>query len=216
MKRHIQIMDKLILLFVIFISFTSFCQTVQSVIEIPKLKIEIISGSTQYFKNAKNYHILFDYSNLKVGEYANELSYIDYMKDDAEKRKKGSSDNWVNKWYKARTDIFQPKFIELFNKFSGNKIIVDTINNNQQYILSLHTQIIEIGFNKNFKKSPTYINVTVTIYDRNDFDKSFIISMINVIGDEVFSSSSADLQRLEEAYAKCGKELAKYLRYEIY
>jgi hypothetical protein len=40
--------------------------------------------------------------------------------------------------------------------------------------------------------------------------------MENIIGDEVFSSYSDDFRRIEEAYAKCGKELAKYMCKEIY
>ena len=43
-------------------------------------------------------------------------------------------------------------FIMLFEKSSGNKIIVDTVFKNQQYVLKLHTQFIEIGFNRNFEK----------------------------------------------------------------
>ena len=211
-------MNKLIYLLVVFvcISLNNYAQKVKSVTEIPKLKIEILSGNPEYFKNAINYHILFDYSNLKVGQYADEKSYIEYMKDDAEKRKEGSSENWVKKWYANRTEFFQPKFIELFNKFSGSKIKVDSVYKNQQYVLSLHTQFLEIGFNKNFTKSPTYINVIATIYEPNSSENPLIVSMENVIGDEVFSSYSDDYRRIEEAYAKCGKELAKYMLKEIY
>jgi hypothetical protein len=211
-------MNKLIFLLIVLFSnpLNNFGQKVRSVTEIPKLKIGILSGDPEYFKNANNYHILFDYSNLKVGQYADEQSYIEYMKDDAEKRKEGSSDNWVKKWYSDRADVFQPKFIELFNKYSGNKIIIDSIYKNQQYVLCLHTQFLEIGFNKNFTKSPTYINVIVTIYEPNSSEKPLIISMVNIIGDEVYSSYSDDYRRIEEAYAKCGKELAKYMLKEIY
>jgi hypothetical protein len=211
-------MNKFIFLFVVLVnlSLINFGQRVKSVTEIPKLKIEILSGNPKYFKNANSYHIQFDYSNLKVGKYADEQSYIEYMKDDAEKRAEGSSGNWVKKWYSDRTDVFQPKFIELFNKFSGNIIKIDTVYKNQKYVLSLHTQFLEIGFNKNFTKSPTYINVIVTIYEPNSSEKPLVISMENIIGDEVASSYSPDFRRIEEAYAKCGKELAKYMCREIY
>jgi len=211
-------MNKFFLLFVVLVnvSLYNFGQIVKSVTKIPKLKIEILSGNPKYFKNDNSYHIRFDYSNLKVGQYADEQTYIEYMKDDAEKRKKGSSVNWVRKWYSDRTDVFQPKFIEVFNKFSGNKIKVDTVYRNQKYVLSLHTQFLEIGFNRNFTKSPTYINVTVTISELNSSEKPLIVSMLYIIGDEVFSSYSDDFRRIEEAYAKCGKELAKYLCKVIY
>lgn len=211
-------MNRLIFLLIFFVSIplNNFGQMVKSVTEIPKQKIGILSGNPEYYKNAINYHIRFDYSNLKVGQYADEQSYIDYMKDDAEKRKEGSSDIWLRKWYSDRNLVYQPKFIELFNKFSGNKIKIDTVYKNQQFVLSLNTQFLEIGFNKNFTKSPTYINVIATIYEPNSSEKPLIISMENVVGDEVFSSYSDDYRRIEEAYAKCGKELAKYMLKEIY
>ena len=211
-------MNKFILSFAVLVilPLNNFCQRVKSVVEIPNQKIEILSGNPKYFKNAKSYHLLFDYSDLKVGEYADEQAYIEYMKDDAEKRKKNSSDIWVNKWYSDRKEVFQPKFMELFNKSFGNKAKVDTVFMNQQYVINLHTQFIEIGFNRNFKKSPTYINVIVTIYDSNDSEKPLIISMSNLIGNEVLSSYSSDFRRIEEAYAKCGKELAKYMKRVIY
>jgi hypothetical protein len=211
-------MKKFIFLLVVLvnISINNFGQSVKSVIKIPKLKIEILSGNPKYFKNDNSYHIQFDYSNLKVDEYSDEQTYIEYMKDDAEKRKKGSSDKWVEKWYSDRTNVFQPKFIELFNKFSGNKIKVDTVFKNQKYVLNLHTRFLAIGFNKNFTKSPTYINVIVTISELNSSEKPLIISMENIIGDEVFSSYSDDYRRIEESYAKCGKELAKYMCKVIY
>jgi hypothetical protein len=198
------------------IPLNNFGQSVKSVVKIPKLKIEILSGNPEYFKNNNSYHLQFDYSDLKVDEYADEQAYIDYMKDDAEKRKKGSSGAWVEKWYSHRADVFQPKFEELFNKFSVNKIIIDTIFKDQKYVLNLHTRFVAIGFNKNFTKSPTYINVIVTISEMNSQEKPLIISMENIIGDEVFSSYSEDYRRIEEAYAKCGKELAKYLCKVIY
>ena len=211
-------MIKFIFLFLVLINFplNNFGQRVKSVTETPKLKKEIQSGNPKYFKNSNSYHIQFDYSDLKVGKYADEQSYIEYMKDDAERRKKGSSDNWLNKWYSDRTDVFQPKFIEVFTKYSGNKIKVDTVFKNQQYVLKLHTQFIEIGFNRNFKESPTYINVVVTIYEPDNPEELLVISMENIIGKEVFSSYSADFRRIEEAYAKCGKELAKYMLKIIY
>lgn len=211
-------MNKFVFLLVILIctSLNNFGQKVKSVIEIPDQKIEIISGNPLDFKHAGSYHIRFDYSNLKVDDYADEQSYIEYMKDDAEKRKKGSSEMWERKWYNDRPVVFQPKFIELFNKSSGNKFSVDTVFNNQKYILNLHTKFVAIGFNRNFKKSPTFINVAITIYELNSPDKPLIISMTNMIGNEVFSSYSADFRRIEEAYAKCGKELAKYMKEVIY
>jgi hypothetical protein len=211
-------MKRLIILLILLtgVKLSGFGQSVKSVTDIPKLKIEILSGNPKYFKNAKNYFLQFDYSDLKIGGYNDEQAYIDYMKEDAELRKKGSSDAWLKKWKSDRTEFFQPKFLEVFNSYSGNKIIADTVLNNQQYTLKLHTQFIEIGFNRNFKKSPTYINIVASISDLEGTEQPLIISIENVVGNEVFSSYSPDFRRIEEAYAKCAKELAKYMNKVIY
>ena len=191
------------------------CQKVKSVVEEPDQKIVILSGNPEAFKKAGSFHVTFDYTDLKVDGYDNEQAYIAYMMDDAEKRKKGSSENWLKKWYSNRDTVYQPKFMELFSKYGAAKFKADTVQNGQPYIMVLHTQFVAIGFNKNFTKSPTYINALVTIKGSSNADP-LVISMENIIGDEAFSSYSPDFRRIEEAYAKCGKELARFLLKNIY
>ncbi len=79
-------------------------------------EFELVSGSPKLFKQARDLYLTFDYSDLRVGEYGEEEAYIEYMKDDAEKRKEGSSEEWLRSWNDARIELFQPKFIELFDK----------------------------------------------------------------------------------------------------
>ena len=190
-------------------------QSVKSVVEVPKQEIEILSGSAKYFKKASCYFIQFDYSDLKIGGYENEAAYIAYMREDAELRRK-SADEWEQKWFDDRKTVFEPKFLELYDKYAGSKIKLDQKTKEQKFVLKLHTQFIEIGFNRNFKESPTYINVIVTISDKNSTEEPLVISMKYVIGKEAMSSYSADFRRIEEAYAKCGKELARYMKKVIY
>ena len=190
-------------------------QSVKSVVEVPKQEIEILSGSAKYFKKASSYFIQFDYSDLKIGGYENEAAYIAYMREDAELRRK-SADEWEQKWFDDRKTVFEPKFLELYDKYAGSKIKLDQKTKEQKFVLKLHTQFIEIGFNRNFKESPTYINVIVTISDKNNIEEPLVISMKYVIGKEAMSSYSADFRRIEEAYAKCGKELARYMKKVIY
>ena len=98
------------------------------ILQVNAQEFELVSGNPKLFKLAGNLHLTFDYSDLYVGEYGNEEAYIEYMKDDAERRKKGSSEAWLIKWYEARIEFFQPKFIELFNKYSNSKKVI--IKNN--------------------------------------------------------------------------------------
>lgn len=189
--------------------------SMEDVVDVPKKEMKILSGNPKYFKKTFNYFIQFDYSDLKIGGYENEIAYIEYMREDAELRRK-SADDWENKWFSDRKSIFEPKFLEMFHKYATYNTILDTTDKNQDFVLKLHTQFIEIGYNQNFKKSPTYINVLVTISDKNSIEEPLVISMKYLIGNEVMNSYSDGFRRIEEAYAKCGKELAKYMRKVIY
>lgn len=180
-------------------------------------EFEIVSGNPKLFKQAGNLHLTFAYSDLFVGEYGDEEAYIEYMKDDAELRKKGSSEAWLESWYNVRTELFQPKFIELFKKYSNSKKVTINENfNDQLYELNIHTIFIEAGFNKNGKRAPALINVIVTIFEINKPENQLVISVTGAPGNEVMSSYSPDYNRIEEAYAKLGKELAKYMSKVIY
>ena len=180
-------------------------------------KIEIISGNPKMFKEAKSYYLTFNYSDLSVAKYGDEQAYIEYMKDDAEKRKKGSSEQWLEKWNGDRVNFYQPKFIELFDKnLSHRKAKADTQLTSQKHELNVHTTFIEPGFNKNGKRSPALIDVTVTISEINNPNQQLVISMKGVPGNEVMGSYYPDYLRIAEAYAKCGKELAKYMSRVIY
>lgn len=204
-----------LLIFVLLIPINGISQSVKSVVKVPKQEIEILTGSPKYFKNASSYFIQFDYSDLKIGGYEDEAAYVEYMREDAELRRK-SADEWEKKWLSDRKSVFEPKFLEIFHKYAGTKIKLDPKAKERNFVLKLHTQFIEIGFNRNFQKSPTYINVLATLSDENSNEEPLVISMKYVIGNEVMSSYSADFRRIEEAYAKCGKELARYMRKVIY
>ena len=205
----------LLIIYALFIPTIGISQSVKNVVEVPKQEIEIISGNPKYFNKVDSYYIQFDYTDLKIGGYENEEAYIAYMREDAELRRK-SPDEWEQKWFNDRATVFEPKFLELFHKYAGAKIKLESKGSDQKFILQFHTQFIEIGFNRNFKESPTYINVIVTISDTTSKEEPLIISMKYVIGREVMSSYSANFRRIEEAYGKCGKELAKYMRKVIY
>lgn len=203
------------MIYALLIPIIGISQSVKSVVEVPDQEIEILSGTPEHFKNARSYYIQFDYTDLLIGGYESEEEYIAYMREDAELRRK-SADDWENKWFNDRKTVFEPKFLELFIKHAGSKMIIDPNNKDQEFVLKLHTQFIEIGFNRNFKESPTYINVIASISDKDNTEKPLVISMKYIIGKEAMSSYSADFRRIEEAYAKCGKELAKYMRKVIY
>jgi hypothetical protein len=204
-----------LLVLVLLIPINGISQIVKSVVEVPKQEIEILNGNPKYFEKASSCFMQFDYSDLKIGGYENEAAYIEYMREDAELRRK-SADEWEKKWFIHRKSVFEPKFLYVFDKYAGFELKLDTNATEHNFVLKLHTEFIEIGFNRNFQKSPTYINVLATLSEENGTENPLVISMKYVIGSEVASSYSPDFRRIEEAYGKCGKELARYMRKVIY
>lgn len=208
-------LDVLLLMFMLLISIGGNSQSGKNVVKIPKQKIEVLSGNPKYYKEAKSYFIQFKYSNLEIGGYDDEEAYIAYMREDAELRRK-NADEWEEKWFSDRKTVYEPIFLIGFDKYANNKVELDTKTSPNNFELELHTQFIEIGYNRNFKYSPTYLNAIVTIRESNGSKKPLIISMKYIVGKEAFNVYSSDYRRVEEAYAKCGKELAKYMRKVIY
>lgn len=203
-----------LLIFMLLIPVCGISQTTKSVVEVPKQEIEILNGNPKYFEKASSCFIQFDYSDLKIGGYENEAAYIEYMREDAELRKK-SADEWEKQWFIDRKSTFEPKFLYVFDKYAGFKLKLDTIATEHNFVLNLHTQFIEIGWERNFQKSPTYINVLATLSEENGTEEPLIISMKYVIGTEAWNTAT-NIRRIEEAYGKCGKELAKVMRKVIY
>jgi hypothetical protein len=180
-------------------------------------KIEIQSGNPKLFKTVKYYYLSFNYTDLQVGTYGPEQAYIDYMMDDAEKRKKGSSGEWLTQWNADRTTWYQPRFIELFSNYMGNQgVKIDTGRHGQTYELNVHTRFIEPGFNRNAKRAPALLNVIVTLSEIGNPENALVISMNDIPGNEILGSYLPDNRRIGEAYAKCGKELSQYLLKVIY
>ena len=172
---------------------------------------ELISGNPKSLNGIQSLYVTFSYNNLEVGEYGAEVNYIEYMIDDAEKRKPGSGPVWKANWYAIRDSNFHPKFLELFNKYS-KRTHVATNKSNAHYELNLHTTFMDPGFNFNGKEKPAVINVIVTISEIEKPEHKIIYSLEGIEGGAAFGFYLNPGDRFKQAYAKCGKELGKHLR----
>lgn len=205
----------ILLIFVLLISIETNSQSDKKRVKIPNQKIKVLSGNPKYYKKADSYFIHFNYSNLEVGGYHDEEAYISFIREDAELRRK-SADETEEKWFSDRKTVYEPIFLMGFDKYVNNKVKLEPDTKVNGFELMLHTQFIEIGYNRNYKYSPTYINVIVTIRELNSSEKPLVISMKYIVGRVALNVSSSDYTRIKEAYAKCGKELAQYMRKVIY
>ncbi len=174
-------------------------------------KIKILSGSVDAIKSIKEFALEFDYSNMGVGSFDKEEDYIakkvaDYNADDP-----GRGDRWAKSWVNDRSSRFEPKFQELINKYSSPKGYKFHLGDAQvKSKCVVHTTWTEPGFNVYVTRRPAMIDVIVIFYDENGNELLKIESLKNP-GNSFGGADYDTGTRIQEAYAKCGKELGIFI-----
>ena len=175
-------------------------------------RIELKSGNLDFLKGQKDINVEYVYDDMTVGKLKEE-DYVNKKVADYNEKEAGKGDKWAVKWEEDRETRFQLKFEQLLNKYlEKSGVIVEQNNNETSYTLILKTTFTEPGFNIGIMRKPAFIDVEVVFVETENHDN--ILATI-----EIKKSPGADAMgydfdtgtRIQEAYAKCGKELAKYL-----
>jgi len=83
-------------------------------------KMNIEQGSFDFINGQKEVNVEFDYSNMKLMKenFTNE-EYVTKRSGDLEKKARGKGKAWEKKWNSSQELIWNPKFLELMNKYLG-------------------------------------------------------------------------------------------------
>lgn len=190
------------------------------VILIPQLlvaqKIKVKSGDLTMLKEVKAYYLTFDYSDMGVGKFDKEADYIAHQRKEAEKRE-DDPDAWEEEWINNREEVYEPRYITLFNDYlEGKGVSTTTEKGDQLFEMNVHTVFTEPGFNVGVMRKPASINVVITIFEIANPDNKLVVTMDAVPGRDAAGYDFAVSQRIKEAYAKCGKEMARLLAKKAY
>ncbi|MCW3805093.1 hypothetical protein [Plebeiibacterium marinum] len=181
-------------------------------------KIVIKSGSLDPIKSEKFFNITYDYNDVSVGKFENEEDYINKKVSEYNTKEPGRGDRWKEAWIGDRKARYQVSFEELLNKtLESNEIYVGEENTDSKYTMVLKTTFIEPGFNIYITKKPAMIHVIFKVVETANPSNVIceIISKNNP--GRTFGDSDLDTGiRIKEAYAKCGKELGKFMIKKIY
>jgi hypothetical protein len=166
-------------------------------------------GKPEVLKRIDSMNIEFDYSKLTIGEIGREANYIKKKKDDYNKKEPGRGDNWEIAWYNDRPRAYEPKFIELFNKYSEKPVVRDS---SLQYTLIFKVTNIEPGFNIGIKKKKARVTGDVWIVETTNRKKALLKYRIEEAPGGAFSVTDFDSSvRISEGFATAGRGLAKYM-----
>jgi hypothetical protein len=172
-------------------------------------KLKLMEGDLSALKGQTEVKTEFTYDDMIVGKDMAEKDYINEKKGKFEEKEKGRGEKWEKAWYDDRKERFEPQFRELFAKHS----MMSTVGENAPYTMIFKTTRTEPGWNIGITKMPAFIDGEAWIVDSKD--KSKVIAKISVRNSPGRSAWGMDFEtgaRLQEAYAKAGKELGAFIK----
>ena len=173
-------------------------------------------GDLSFLKEVKNIELAFDYNNMGVGKYDKEEDYLNDRVEKRNQKEPGAGDEWKASWINDRQERFEPNFTELFNKHINDDGIKASKDLESAPVkLLVKTTYTEPGFNVGVVRKSAHINVEI-LYIDNETNKTLASMDINKVPGRGAMGYDFDTgYRLEEAYAKLGKEVAKYISKKV-
>ncbi len=169
-------------------------------------RINLQSGSMAPLKGEDVVEVVFTYEDMRVGRMTEE-EYV------AEKMQEEGGERFKTGWINDRSSRFEPKFVELFNKYAARAGIVLSPNNTQtRYVLIINTYFTEPGYNIGINSRPAMVSMTATFIERGNPDKTVaVFDITNSRGSTAFDRG----HRIQESYAKAGKEFGRIMRRKL-
>jgi hypothetical protein len=170
--------------------------------------VKLVEGSLKPLKGQTTIKTTFTYDNMIVGKDFTEEAYIKRKKEDYDKKEPGRGDKWEQAWVADRKDRFEPQFNELFEKHA----LISTKSDDPKYTLIFHTTRTEPGWNVGVMRAPARIDGEVLIVETADPTKIIAkLSVVNAPGRDAMGYDFDTGLRLQEAYAKSGKEIGQLI-----
>jgi hypothetical protein len=171
-------------------------------------KIKLVSGDPSVLKSETSIAFKFTYDNMAIGKFENGQDYIDKKKAEYNAKQDGKGDRWAEMWVANRQSRYEPKFIDLFLKYSNMNEKKDA-----KYTIIFHTSWTEPGYNVYVSKHPSEINGEATIVETADPSKVVAVISVEKAPGRTFGGDDYDTgTRLTESYADAGKYLAKFIK----
>ena len=177
-------------------------------------KMTMESGSFEALKSAEIINVEYNYDNMSVGKFENEQDYIAKKVTEYNKNEAGSGDRWRESWVNDRASRFQPSFEEEMNNMFLSKSVPTKVKQDQAatYTFIVHTTFTEPGYNIGVSRMNAYINLEIDLVETANPGVALAkMTMIKSPGRDAMGFDFDTGYRIQEAYAKAGKELAYYI-----
>lgn len=172
--------------------------------------IVLLSGNVDFLKTEKTLQFDFTYNDMLVGKMT-EAAYVDKKVGEYNAKEPGRGDVWHQAWINDRENRFKPKFIELFTKYMADNGTPVQIADGANYVVIVNTGFTEPGFNVGVMRKNASVDLTCKIIEVATGQQ---VALINIRDASANNFSGTDFDagfRIQESYAKAGRELAKFL-----
>lgn len=171
-------------------------------------RITVLEGDLSAIKGETTISVEFTYDKMSVGKFENESDYIEKKKAEYNAKEPGRGDSWAKSWVSDRKMLFEPKFIDLFEKETD--MIVKA---GAKYTMIFHTLTTEPGYNIYITRKNAEIDAEITIVETAN--RSHVIAVVavkNAPGRTFGGNDYATGDRIAECYAVAGKRFGKFLK----
>jgi hypothetical protein len=146
---------------------------------------------------------------MKVGKLTEE-EYVSKKMGEYNKKRDGWGDEWKGSWVGDRSSKFEPKFLELFTKYIGDKDL--SINNSgSEYEMVINADFIEPGFNVGVARKNSSIDLTCRFIKKADGSEMAVVIVKDASANNFWGGDFDIGFRVQESFAKAGRELAKFI-----
>lgn len=174
-------------------------------------KFKTDKGDIDNIKGINNYNIVFEYDDdLIIPNYSSENQFLEFQVNKREKKEVGSGKLFQKLWFENRVNIYEPKFIEKFNKFRLKKrhIIVGKHNEN-----ALHTMVIKVfliypGYDVIAYEEEAKLDISITIY-KNEIPENILYST-KIFTIHGYGESNTEYERVMTAFSELGVWSSKH------
>lgn len=170
--------------------------------------IVLTSGSIDFIKDQKIIDFSFSYEEMLVGKLT-ENEYVNKKISDYNKKEEGKGEQWKEAWYGDRKERFEPKFLELFDKYMS-EVDVAAGTEGAQYRIEINTDFTEPGWNVGVMRQNASIDLSCKVKNIETGEQVASIKIRNASANNFWGTDFTSGYRVQETYAKAGRELAKF------
>jgi hypothetical protein len=177
-------------------------------------KIKLESGDLGFFKGQTELKVEYDYQTVSVGKFKIEADYINKKKAEYNEKEPGSGERWEKAWFDDRSERYAPRLEEEMNLQFDKRGVKCKVSQDSEatYTVIFKTTFIEPGFNIGVTRKNAYIDAEAIFVESANHEKILAkITIENSPGRDAFGYDFDTGLRIQEAYAKAGKELVYFI-----